>query len=242
MNRRSKVIAVVAAAIVLVGGVVVVADFGLRAFAEGQIRTAIASNLPSNVTGDVAVQIGGGSFLAQYASGTFSEVTLASDNLTVNGVPLTAHVVAHDMSTDQTKPIPRASATFTLDQAAVNSFLSIPGSNEIVLADGTVGYQGSFQVFGLTLGYDATATATPVGGTVQLTPTGATLSAGSASLDVGGALKAVVSKPISICVAQYLPKTMQVTAITPSPGSVTVNVEATDLVLTEEALRQTGSC
>ncbi|QWT23569.1 DUF2993 domain-containing protein [Subtercola sp. PAMC28395] len=242
MKRRNRVIAIVVAASVILGGVVVVADFGLKAFAEGQIRTAIVKNLPSNVTGDVSVQIGGGSFLAQYASGSFSEVTLNSDNLTVNGVPLKAHVVAHDVSTDQTKPIPRASGTLTLDQEAVNSFLSIPGSSEIVLADGTVGYQGSFQLFGLTLGYDATATAQPVGGTVQLTPTGATLSAGSASLDVGGALKTIVSKPISICVAQYLPKSMQVTAITPSVGSVAVDLSATDLVLTEDALKQTGSC
>jgi hypothetical protein len=241
-RKRGRVIAIVVGAIVLLGVILVVADFGLRAYAEGQVRQAITSNLPSNVTGDVEVHIGGGPFLLQYATGTFSEVTLTSTNLQVNGVPAQVTVVAHDVSTDQSKPVPRASATLTLDQAAVNSFLSIPGSNEITLGDGTVGYSGQLNVFGLTFGYDATATATPQGPDVLLTPTGAKLTAGSASLDVSGALKTVVSKPISICVAKYLPVGVQLTSITPTVGQVTVTAEATNLVLNEDALTTTGSC
>ena len=127
------------------------------------VRQAVVDNLPSTVTGDVDVSIGGGPFLVQYLAGTFSEVTVTSKNMQVNGQPIQVSVTANDVSTDSTKPIPRASATLTLDQAAVNSFLSIPGSDEIVLADGTVGYSGQVQVFGLTLGYDATATAAGVG-------------------------------------------------------------------------------
>ncbi|GGF25752.1 hypothetical protein GCM10011399_19030 [Subtercola lobariae] len=235
-------IAIVVGAVVLLAVILVVADFGVRAYAEGRVRQAVIDNLPASVTGDVDVSIGGGPFLLQYATGTFSQVTLTSKNLQVNGVPAEVQVVAHDVSTDTSKRVPRASASLTLDQAALNSFLSIPGSNEITLGDGTVGYSGQFQVFGLTLGYDATATAAPQGPDVLLTPTGAQLSAGSASFDVSGALKAVVSKPISICVAQYLPAGVQITSIAPTNGQVTVTAEATNITLSEDALKTTGSC
>ena len=241
-RRRRRWPFVVIGAVVLVAIILVVADFSVRAYAEAQVSKAVVENLPAGVAGEVDVNIGGGPFLLQYATGTFSEVTLTSKNLQVNGVSADVQVVAHDVSTDSSKPVPRASATVTLDQNAVNSFLSIPGSNEITLNDGTIGYSGQLQVFGLTLGYDATATATPQGPDVLLTPTGAQLSAGSAKFDVSSALKVVVSKPISICVAQYLPAGVQITSITPTSGSVTVTADATNITLSEDALQTTGSC
>ncbi|RFA20289.1 LmeA family phospholipid-binding protein [Subtercola boreus] len=242
VSTRTKVVAIVAAVALLIGVVVVVAEFGLRSFAEGRVRSAIVDNLPPDVTGDVSVKIGGGSFLAQYAAGTFDEVTVTTQNFEVKGVPVAATVVAHDVPTDQSKPVPRASVTMTLSQAAVNAFVTIPGSDEIVLGDGTIGYSGSFQILGLTFGYDATAVATPNGPDVQLAPSGAKLSAGSASIDVGGALKAVVADPISICVAKYLPERVQLTSISPTAGQVVVTADATDLLLTADALKTTGTC
>ncbi|MCU1480139.1 MAG: hypothetical protein JWQ19_925 [Subtercola sp.] len=241
-RRRGRIIAIVVGAVVLLAIILVAVDFGVRAYAESQVKSAVRENLPSTVTGDVDVSIGGGPFLLQYLSGTFSEVTLTSKNMQVNGVPVQIAVTANDVSTDASKPVPSATGSITLDEAAVNSFLSVKGSNQITLANGTVGYSGSTQVFGLTLGYDVTATATPQGPDVLLTPTGAQLKAGSSSIDVGGALKAVVSQPISICVARYLPEGVQITSITPTPGSVTVTAEATNLTLTEDALKTTGSC
>lgn len=235
-------IVIVVGAVVLLVVVLVVADFALRVYAQGQVRQAVVDNLPQSVTGDVDVSIGGGPFIVQYLSGTFSEVTLTSKNLQVDGAPVQATVTAYDVSTDQTKPVPRASASLTIDQNTANTFLSIPGSDEITFADGTVGYTGQLNIFGLALGYDVTATAAPQGSDILLTPTGAQLSAGSTSFDVSGALTAVVSKPVSICVAQYLPAGVQITSITPTNGSVTVTAEATNLTLTQEALATTGTC
>ncbi|RFA14507.1 hypothetical protein B7R22_09810 [Subtercola boreus] len=242
LRLRTRVIIGIAVAVVLLVVAVVVADVALRSFAEGKVRDSILQNLPSNVTGDVAVTIGGTSFLQQYLAGSFDDVTLASTNLSVGGVPVAATVVAHGVPTDQAKPVAEAVASLTLSQGAVNSFLTVPGSNEIVLGEGTIGYSGSFDVLGLTLGYDAMATATPSGPDVLLTPTGATLSAGSASIDVGGALKAIVSKPVPICVATYLPERVQLTSIEPSTGQVTVTAEATNLLLSADALNTTGTC
>lgn len=242
LSKRAKTVTIVVAAVIVLAVGVVVADFGLRAYAEGRVRAGIVDNLPANVTGDIDVTIGGGSFLQQYLAGSFDEVTLVTKDFEVDGVPIAATVVASDVPTDQTKPVPRASVSVSLSEEGVNRFLSIPGSNRIVMGDGTVGYQGSFQVFGLTFGYDATAVAEPSGRDVRLTPNGATLSAGSASIDVGGALKAVIADPISICVAKYLPERVQLTSITPSPGQVTVTADATDLLLTADALKAPGSC
>lgn len=241
-SRRSKVIAIVAAVVLLLAVIVVVLDVGLRAYAEGQVRQKIDESLPANVAGDVAVSIGGGSFLLQYVAGSFDEVTLTSDDLSVDGVPVAATVVANGVPTDSAKPVAHVSATLDLSQQAVNSFVSIPGSDEVVLGDGTVGYSGSFDIFGLELGYDVTASAAPSGPDVLLTPNGANLRAGSANVDVSGALKAVVAKPVPICVAKYIPQGVQLTAITPTAGHVQVTAEAANLLLTPDALRTTGAC
>ncbi|WP_172592143.1 LmeA family phospholipid-binding protein [Subtercola boreus] len=241
-RRRTTVIVGVAIAVVLLVVAVIVADVALRSFAEGKVRENILQNLPANVSGDVSVTIGGASFLQQYLAGSFDDVSLSSTDLTVGGVPVSATVEAHGVPTDQSKPVSNVSASLTLSQDAVNTFVAVPGSNRIVFGDGTVGYAGSFEVLGLALGYDATATATPSGPDVLLTPTGATLSAGSASVDVGGALKTIVSKPVPICVAQYLPERVQLTSIAPTPGAVTVRAEATDLLLSADALKTTGAC
>lgn len=242
-RRRRRVIVVVAlVAIVVVAAAVVVADIALRSYAEDRATAEISSSLPESVSGDVDVTIGGFSFLQQYLSGSFDRVDLDGPALTVDGVPIEAHVVARGVPTDLAKPVDELTAELTLSENAVNSVIEVPGSALLTLGDQTVGYDGSLSFLGLELGYLVTAGVSVTADSVVLSPQTARLSAGSAVVDASDALNAVLDDRIPLCVADYLPRGVELTGLDVVPGSVTVKLGASDFALDEAGLRTTGSC
>jgi hypothetical protein len=235
------VVVVIVVAVLAAGAIV--ADLTLRSFAESAAKTAIAEKLPKNVSGDVAVSIGGFSFLAQLLAGSFDDVTLDAPALTVDGIPVDAHVVASGVPTDLNKPVKNATATFSLSEAAVNSIVKIPGAGAITLADGSAGYTGSADLFGFSIGYTVAATASVApGNTIVFTPTKVELSSGSSTLDVGQLLSGIQNTQIPVCVADRLPQSITVTGIQLAPGSATVDVTGSDIPLTADGIRTVGSC
>jgi hypothetical protein len=241
--RRLVVIVVslvIAVAVVVVG--LVVADNVARNLAATAAESQISSRLPADVTGDFSVAIGGFSFLWQAASGSLDEVTITSTDLTAKGVPVSATVEASGVPTDFSKPIGTVTATFTLTEAAVNSFITLPGSSALTLGDGVVGYTGQVELFGLPLGYSATATVVPDGADVVVTPADVTVTAGTVSIDVGDSIAAVRSASIPICVAKYVPKDFTITELTVTPGQVVATATATNLVPSGSAIRTLGEC
>jgi len=235
---------------VLIGIVVVlvvafvIADIATRAYAESRASAEIAASLPENVQGDIDVSIGGASFLAQVATGRIGEVTLDAPDLTVSGVPVSAHVVADGVPTDLSQPIDQVHASLTLDQAAVDKVISIPGGSGIVLGDGQVSYDGSLSILGFTVGYHVTGQVTASGTDVMIQPGDATLDqgAGSLNLDLDQLLGGVTNKPITVCVANYLPQGAQIESLAVTEGQATVNLVARGFVADEQSFRTMGTC
>ncbi|MGD8195865.1 DUF2993 domain-containing protein [Herbiconiux sp. P18] len=228
--------------VVVLAVLVVVADVALRAYAQGQAESQIEQQLPDNVEGDVAVSIGGFSFLAQVLGGSLDEVTLDAPSLTVQGVPIAAHVVATGVPTDLAKPVGDIRAQVTLDQDAVDSVITLPGDATLALGDGDVSYEGSLELFGVPIGYRVTGQVTASGTDVVIQPQGAELTQGGSTLDLGGALQGVASDPITVCVAQYLPQGVSVQSFDVAPQQATVVVTASDFVVGEDSLRTLGTC
>lgn len=228
--------------VVVLAILVVVADVAIRAYAQGEAERQIESQLPAAVDGDVTVQIGGFSFLAQLAAGSFDEVTLDAPELSVQGVPLAAHVVATGVPTDLNKPIGDVQAVLSLDQAAVNSFVTLPGDAELALGDGEVSYEGAIDIFGLSIGYQATGQVTASGTDVTIQPTDAALTQGESVFDVSDLLAGLTRDPITLCVAQYLPQGARIDSLDLTPGEVTATLSAEDFVLSDDSLQNLGSC
>jgi hypothetical protein len=100
------------------------------------------------------------------------------------------------------------------------------------------------QLLGIELSYDVTAKPKIEGDTVVFTPTGAKLSAGSGSFDVGDLLgsERLASLAFPVCAAQYLPEGSRLTGLALEPGRATVTVEARSLRLSGDALTTLGTC
>ncbi len=220
-----------------------VADGLVRAYAESRVKAEIEQNFPDFVQGDVTVQIGGTSVIAQYLSGSFEQVTLDAPKLTVEGIPLSASVVAQGVPVDLTKPVSDIAGTITISQSSINSLLRLPGATgDLTLGDGTIKYDGTTKVLGLSIGYTVTVEPTAAGESILLQPTKAEVKAGGGNLDLSKLLGAVVSKPLSVCVAQYLPAGVEVDDVTVVPGEATIHLTAHDIVLSQDTLATKGSC
>jgi hypothetical protein len=221
-----------------------VVDARLRVYAEGQVSDQVSANLPKSASGDVGVTIGGASTIVQYLTGSFQRVTLDAPHLTVNGTPVSADIVATDVPTDLSKPVGNLKGTINLTQSALNSLVTVPGSTGgLVLGSGTIKYNGSISVLGIPIGYEVTVKPVAHGDSVLLTPTSAKVTSGSFGFDLSKTLSdALGAKPVSVCVAQYLPRGVSVTDVAIAPGKATVVLDAPNLVLSEKSLNTKGSC
>jgi hypothetical protein len=241
MRRRVAITLIVFGAVV-VGGAVV-ADNSARAFAENLIATEVKSSLPSNVSGDVNVSVGGFSFVNQYLSGRLDEVRITSSALMIQGVPVTASVVATGVPTDLSQPVDAIDATLGLSEAAVNQAAQVPGAGSLTLLDGSVSYTGALNVLGMSLSYTVRASVAPsAGNVVMLTPQEVTLAAGAGSLDLTGVLGGVKDTAVPICLASYLPQDLTISGVTVTSGSADVVLSGRNIVLSQENLSTLGSC
>jgi LmeA-like phospholipid-binding len=241
-----RVAVVLVALLVLLGIAAVVADGALRSYAEDRVARDIESTLPEGVDGNVDVTIGGASVILQYLSGSFERVHLVGRNLTANGTPLDADIEATGVPVDQDEPVDRAVGRFGIDEAALTGLLasSMDAPADVRLTRGALEYSAPLQLLGLELTYDVTAKPRIDGDTVVFTPTGATLSAGEGSFDVGDLLgrDRLESLAFPVCAAQYLPQGTRLTDLDLEPGRATVTVEGQSLSLRGDALSTVGSC
>lgn len=244
--RRGWAIAawIVGGLVVLLGVAFVLVDNGLRAGAEAVAQTAISEQLPANVTGHVDVTIGGPSVIWQYLTGSFDRVELDAPKLIVDGVPVAVHLVARGVPTDLTAPVRHVSAVVSMDQTALNAILQVPGAaSELTLGDGSLGYDAEQSILGFPISYHLTAKPKAAGTTVLLTPIAATITAGPVGVDATWLVNAILGeKPLPVCVAENLPKGVEVTRISVTPAAATVTFAAANLTLSQATLTTKGSC
>ncbi|MDJ0349482.1 DUF2993 domain-containing protein [Cryobacterium sp. PH29-G1] len=222
-------------------------DSAVRAIAEDRAETEISDRMPASVTGDITVAIGGTSVIAQFIVGSFDEIELSAPNLTVDGVPASVHVVAHDVSTNTAKAIGSLSATVDFDQDALNQLVqasgTAPADAVLTLGDGDVAYTASVKLFEFTVGYSATATASAAGDTLSFAPTEVTVTSGVGDIDATPLVNLILQKaPIGVCVASYLPEGVELNGVDISPERARVKLESSSLRLTAQSLTTLGSC
>lgn len=239
-----KAVVAVLISIAALVGIFFVADAITRGVIEGTVADQIEQNLPENVEGTVDASIGGFSVLAQIVTGSLDDVTLRSDDLTANGVPLAVDIHGAGVPIDfASRPVDRVEGTVTIAADAAAELIPLPaGAGGLVLGDGTVSYAGSIAIFGLSLDYSVTAEAVADGDQVLVTPTNVEIGSGGNSVDLSGVVQQISQQPIPVCVASYLPEGLEVSDITVTPSDARVTFESTTLVLDAESLQKTGSC
>lgn len=237
------VILIVAAIVVIAGAFL--AETVTRGIAEDSVAAAAEASLPSNVEGTVDVDIAGDWVLLQLLSGRMDTVTLTSPNARFDGIPVeNVAVTASGVPLDLKSAIDDIAATATLDQPALNELLTLPGNDpELVLTDDAVGYEDSTTFFGIPVGYRVTASLLPDGTDVLLTTQSAEVTTVIGDLDLSGLVEQLVgSEPIRICVAEKLPEGVTISGIDVQNGRATLDLSASDFILSGQALRTTGEC
>jgi hypothetical protein len=255
-QRRGRGLLIAGVVVVALVGVFFVADALLRSFAQDRAQTEIAERLPANVTGDVTVAIGGFSVIAQYLTGSFDQVDLTAPALTIDGATAAVKIRATGVPTDTTQPIKQVDGTIDLDETALNTLMQASqgdsgatdgpiqaGATELQLGSGEVTYAGSVSLFGFEVGYQATAAPSTTADSLLLTATGAELSSGGGSLDASGLLNLILGeKPLTICVAQYLPQGVTLTGVDVTADRARITLESSTLTLNEQSLTTQGTC
>ncbi|MBX0301679.1 DUF2993 domain-containing protein [Cryobacterium sp. 1639] len=254
-RRRGRGLIITGVLLVALVGAFFVADTVLRGYAEDRAQAEIADRLPENVTGDVAVEIGGFSVIAQYLTGSFDAVRLVAPALTIDGATVAVDIRAADVPTDTSQPIGNVTGSIDLDEAALNTLLQSggqsdssggpiqAGATELKLADNAVTYAGSVSLFGFEVGYQATAAPSTTAEALVLTPTSAELSSGAGSIDASNVLDLILGEqPVTICVAQYLPQGVTLTGVDATAARARITLESSTLTLTEQSLTTLGTC
>lgn len=240
-GRRRRVTGVFVALGVVVVLVVAffIADALVRARAEEAIAQQITEDLPENVTANIDATISGFSVIGQYLTGSFESVSLDAPSVSVDGIPVSVSIVAHGVPADLTRPVQEISGTISVDEAALNQIVTIPGSGALRLEQDAVTYDGSASLFGLTLGFTVSLEPIPSGDEVTFSIVDVAVTAGPTNLDLSSLVPTATP---TVCVAQYLPAGVQITDVTIAPSVATVTLTGHDLVLSEETLQTLGSC
>lgn len=230
--------------LIVVVALLVVADVVTRNIAEQRAREQIQAGLPAGVEGAVDVSIGGFSMIAQLLSGTMDRVELSAPELLVEGSPLDVDVVAEGVPIDLASPVAKIDATIEIGQDAVNRLVTVPGvDGGLTFGEGTIGYDGTTDLLGVTVDYSVAAKPTAAGDSVLLEPVDVTVGAGGAAIDVSDVITRLVGDdPLDICVAQYLPGGVDVSSITITPGAAHVELDAQWIMIDRASLEQTGRC
>ncbi|MET1044444.1 MAG: DUF2993 domain-containing protein [Microbacteriaceae bacterium] len=241
-RRRGLGVGILIGVLVLLVGAVVVADVAARAYAEDRVERELASRLPEG-SGPVDVRIGGFSFLQQYLAGSFDTVELSAPEFVIKSVTGDAQITAHGVPTAMGGTVREASGSFTIGEDSLNALLAEQGlAVQAQLIDGAVQYESSISVFGVTVGFTVALEPRIDGDVITLAPTAIEALGGSAPVDISRFVDEA-DLGIPICAAELLlPAGVQLTGIVVTEGELRLDVAASDLPLTGDALTTTGSC
>jgi hypothetical protein len=236
-HRGRVALAVMIVFLVLVGVGGVLADNAARAYAQ----TAIEQQLSR--VGTTSVRIGGFSFLAQYLLGRLDRVEVDAPALSISGATVRATLVATGVPVDRSKPVEKLTGSFVLDQTAVNTLIKkVPHSSTLTLGQGTVSSQGELKVLGAPVKYTLDLEPRIDGGYLVFTPTKATVSTGSGSIDGTTLLGNLQKYAIPVCVAHYLPANVSMTQVKVTRSELRIDVAGASIALSVAALSTTGTC
>lgn len=244
-GRRWIIGLVVAIVLLVLGVVALVAGDGIaRNIAEDVVKTQVEQKLPDTVEADVDVSIEGDWVIAQLLSGKLERLVLSDDAAVIDGVQMGIKITATDVPTDIEKPVGHVDAVATLDQTALNSFVTMPGNDpELVFGDGTLAYEDSTALLGIQISYLLRVVPQAAGTSLVFTPDSAEVTTDLGTIDLQTVLDRVVgTDPVTICVANYLPEGAQLTGLEVTPDAAKLTLGLSDVVLSGDLLRSRGTC
>lgn len=233
--------------VVLLAGAAFAGEWLARDLVEQGVRSQLASELgvPAE-RADVEIE---GPIIPQLISGSFDEVRIRAQDVSLQGFSGDVDVTARGVPLLADGPIASAEAAVTLDQQQLQTLLAgVEGFPEgsLVLAGSEVTVTFELNLFGVAVPVGVGLTPSAVRGALALSPS--SLSVAGASADAQtlreqfGGLADGVLQTWQVCIASSLPAGLTLTDVAVSGDEVVARFDIAGGILVDSALRQPGVC
>ena len=209
-----------------------------------QVRTQLA--LPADQPIDVDIP---GVLIPQLIGGSIDELTIASDDVEFGGVTGDVTVTANDVAVRGTGEMSGATATVALDEQQLRTLLgSLEGFpvDTLALDAPDVTMTLDLQLFGMGIPVGVALTPSVAEGDIVLTPASLQLGQSAVSADAlrdqFGGVADTVLRDWDVCVAQYLPAGVTLTAVAVEGDQLVADFDVDGAIATDPALRENGTC
>ncbi len=250
-RRRSRrwpwLIALLAVAALAVGAWFA-GEYIARGIVERTIREQIVSRLdvPADQHIDVDVR---GQVLPQLIGGRLDEVTVSAADVRFGALTGDIQVHAAGVPIRGNAPLRSATATVRLDQTQVRTLLAtvegFPADAVTVEAPDIV-MSTQLKLFALSVPVGVSLTPSASNGDLVLTPRTLRVSGTEVSADVlidqFGAVARTVVRDWDVCVKQYLPVGLTLSAVRVENQQVVAEIVVNPAIIADAALQQKGSC
>ena len=247
MKRWVKVLIVVAASLVVLGGV---AEWGLRMLAPGIIQQEVRKSLNLPKSHPVEVELGGSALFHAIGGGLGDVSVEVPDAPIVEGLTATLSFEADRVPfAAKTQAMSEARASIFVTQAELDPVISLL-TNGVATSGTTSGGElvvgRELGVFGFSVPITARLAVTAEDGAVRIEPRGLTavgfdLSAEQLAAATGRLLDPLLS-PHLVCVSDKIPVGVTIERIDVAMNGVRVDVRLAPTLLSDAAQRQPGTC
>lgn len=249
-RRRGLVAVLVVVGIVVVLGVAAVfAENVARAQAQALIAGEVRSALQLEADHPVDVAIAGPPVLWQAAGGRFERITVDVPELSIGDLRGDLTLIAEGTPLDTAQPTDSVQAVFEVqeaDVAALAGLLSGAVATDVRLDDREIRFETGFDLFGVPFTIGIGLTPTVEEGQLAFTPSSVVL--GDERLDAEqlqqqfGDIVAPLFASQRVCVAQYLPQALELTAVQVGDAQLLVVFQGADVALGGPEFSTLGTC
>lgn len=249
-RRRGLIAVLVVVGIVVVLGVAaVIAETVARGQAHALIADQVRQALRLEAQHPVDVAIAGPPVLWQAASGRFERITVEVPQLAVGELRGDLTLIAEDTPLDTAQPTDTVQAVFRVaeaDVAALAGFFAGAVASDVRLDDREIRFETGFDIFGVPFTLGVGLTPTVEEGQLAFTPSSIVL--GDERLDAaqlqqqfGGIVDPLLTSQ-RVCVAQYLPQALELTAVQVGDEQLVVVFQGADVALGGTEFSTLGVC
>jgi hypothetical protein len=232
--------------VVVLGLLVVAAEFIARAVLPGVVRSLVIDelNLPADQQLDVEAD---GILLPQLIGGTLDSLHLSTDSITLEGITGAADVTATGVPL-RGGDLGGASGTIRIDQTQFTALLAdtdLP-VDDVAFDAPNATVSGTIPVLGIDIPVSLTVTPGAAEGDLELTPV--ELSVGGLVIDAGqvgstlGSLGETLTQTQQICIADQLPAGLTLTGLEIVGSEAVIDIDVNGAIVTDEALLEKGVC
>jgi hypothetical protein len=239
-------------AFAIVVGLAVVAWFAGEAIAKDIVTKTIREQVVTQLSlpADQEMQVDVASpVIPQLITGTLSEVTITSEDVPMESFVGDVTVHAEDIPIRGGGEMASGTATVVLTEEQVRTLMATVDGfpvESLGLEAPDITMSTELSVFGVSIPVAAALTPSAVGGDLVLTPASLQLAGaeiGAEDLrDRFGRLSETVLRDWTVCIAQYIPAGLTLTAVSVDGEQVVAEFDIDGAIISDPSLQENGTC